>query len=111
MHSIAEVLQAERHDQAGRHAEAVDCLVAGVRKDDVESLTRLGKRLLIGDRAPNLPSDGAHLLRDAAGRGGAEAAAVMAVLLGVGMLGRPDIDAALASLVLAAQRGWQPAQA
>ena len=53
-----EVARAEELDRASRHAEAVDQLVAGVRRGDVEAITRLGKRLLVGDRAPLLPADG-----------------------------------------------------
>ena len=64
----AEIMAAEAHDASGRHAEAVDQLVAGVKKGDVEATTRLGKRLLVGDRAPLLPNDGARFLEDAAGR-------------------------------------------
>ena len=106
-----EVRRADALDQAGRHAEAIDSLVAGVRHNDVEAYTRLGKRLLIGDRAPQLQAEGAGFLRDAAGRGGAEAAALVAVLQAVGIGGRCDLPASLASLVTAAQRGWSPAQA
>ena len=51
-----EVARAEELDRASRHTEAVDQLVAGVRRGDVEAITRLGKRLLVGDRAP-LPAD------------------------------------------------------
>jgi hypothetical protein len=106
----SEIARAEQCDQAGRHTEAVDCLVAGVRKNDVEAITRLGKRLLIGDRAPHLPREGVRFLADACGRGGAEAAAVLAVCLATGVGGRPDLVAAWDSLVTAAERGWQPAQ-
>jgi prolyl 4-hydroxylase len=109
--SSPDVARAEHLDQLGRHTEAVDCLVAGVHKHDVEATTRLGKRLLIGDRAPHLPVDGARFLGEAAEHGGAEAAALVAVCLAVGMTGSPSITAALASLVTAARRGWQPAQA
>jgi prolyl 4-hydroxylase len=106
-----ELAQAERLDLEGRHTEAVDCLVAGVRKNDIEAITRLGKRLLIGDRAPHLPVDGARFLQDATDRGGAEAAALLAVCAAVGVAHAPEPAVALATLVMAAQRGWQPAQA
>jgi len=105
-----EVARAEELDGAGRHTEAVDQLVAGVRRDDVEAITRLGKRLLVGDRAPHLPNDGVRFLEDASARGGAEAAALVAVLLAVGVRRPQDLKSALASLVLAAERGWLPAQ-
>jgi hypothetical protein len=102
--------RAEQCDRAGRHAEAVDWLVAGVRNNDVEAITRLGKRLLIGDRAPHLPREGFRFLADAWGRGGAEAAAVLSVCLAAGVEGAPDLRAAWESLVTAAVRGWEPAQ-
>lgn len=95
---------------AGRHTEAVDCLVAGVRRNDLEALTRLGKRLLIGDRAPHLPHDALRLLAEARERGGGEAAAVLAVCLATGVGAQPDLVAALHSLVVAAECGWQLAQ-
>ena len=49
-----EVLRAEQSDASGAHGDAIDHLVAGMRKKDVEATTRLGKRLLVGDRAPCL---------------------------------------------------------
>jgi prolyl 4-hydroxylase len=106
-----DVAAAEEHDRAGRHLEAVDCLVAGVRRGDVEATTRLGKRLLIGDRAPSLPNDGARFLQEASASGGAEAAALLAVLFGLGASKDHDLKAALQSLVTAAERGWPAARA
>jgi hypothetical protein len=101
---------AERCDLAGDHATAINHLVAGTRKRDVEATTRLGKRLLVGDRAPELPGDGARFLDDASKAGGAEAAALLAVLYGVGASREHDLEAALGSLTLAAERGWPDAQ-
>ena len=110
-HQSPDVARAERHDRAGRHAEAIDCLVAGARKNDIEAITRLAKRLLIGDRAPHLPREGASFLAEASELGGAEAAALLCVWLAVGMGGRRDLAGALACLVKAAQRDWRQAQA
>ena len=106
----SEIVCAEQCDDAGRHTEAVGWLVAGVRKNDVEAITRLGKRLLIGDRAPHLPREGVRFLADAWGRGGAEAAALLSVCLATGMTAPPDLVAAWECLITAAVRGWQPAQ-
>ena len=106
-----EVAAADAHDGAGRHVDAVNSLVAGVKKGDVEATTRLGKRLLVGDRAPLLPNDGAQFLEEASGRGGAEAAAMRAVLFAVGASREHGLRSALESLVLAADRGWPAAQA
>jgi prolyl 4-hydroxylase len=107
----AEVSSAEVHDAAGRHVEAVNALVAGVRNGDVEATTRLGKRLLVGDRAPLLPNDGAQFLEDASKGGSAEAAAILAVLFALGASRRHDARAGLESLGLAAERGSPAAQA
>ena len=106
----SEIARAEQCDGAGRHTEAVDWLVAGVRKNDVEALTRLGKRLVVGDRAPHLPREGAGFLVDACERGGAEAAALLSVCLAAGINAPPDLAAAWECLITAAVRGWQPAQ-
>jgi prolyl 4-hydroxylase len=106
-----DIVRAEECDAAGRHDDAINHLVAGVRKNDVEALTRLGKRLLVGDRAPLLANDGASFLADASKQGGAEAAAILAVLYGLGTSSRHDVSHGLASLVLAAERGWAPARA
>jgi prolyl 4-hydroxylase len=106
----SEIVRAEQCDAAGRHTEAVDWLVAGVRRNDVEAFTRLGKRLLVGDRAPHLPREAVRFLMDAWGRGGAEAAAVLSVCLATGINSPPDPVAAWDCLITAAVRGWQPAQ-
>jgi prolyl 4-hydroxylase len=109
--SSPDVERAEQCDAAGAHADAINHLASGARKGDVEALTQLGKRLLVGDRAPCLPKDGAGLIGDASARGGAEAAAVLAVLYAVGASERHKLDAALDSLIVAAERGWPNAQA
>jgi prolyl 4-hydroxylase len=106
-----DVERAERCDAAGAHSDAITHLATGARKHDVEAMTRLGKRLLVGDRAPCLPKDGAGLIADASGRGGAEAAAVLAVLYAVGASRGHDVRAGLESLIVAAERGWPAAQA
>jgi prolyl 4-hydroxylase len=107
----SDVERAEQCDAVGAHADALAHLAAGTRKHDVEAMTRLGKRLLAGDRAPCLPKDGAGLIADASARGGAEAAAVLAVLYAVGASRGHDLKAALESLIVSAERGWPPAQA
>ena len=109
--SSSDVERAEQCDAAGAHSDAINHLAAGARKHDVEAMTRLGKRLLVGDRAPCLPKDGAGLIADASAQGGAEAAAVLAVLYAVGASERHNLDAALESLIVAAERGSQNAQA
>jgi len=105
------VERAEQCDAAGAHSDAIAHLAAGARKHDVEAMTRLGKRLLVGDRAPCLPKDGAGLIADASARGGAEAAAILAVLYAVGANRSHDVRAGLETLIVAAERGWPAAQA
>ncbi len=107
----ADVERAEQCDATGAHSDAITHLAAGARKHDVEAMTRLGKRLLVGDRAPCLPKDGAGLIAEASRRGGAEAAAVLAVLYAVGASRGHDVQAGLESLIVAAERGWPAAQA
>ena len=106
-----EVLRAEQSDAGGAHGDAIDHLVAGMRKKDVEATTRLGKRLLVGDRAPCLPNDAARFIAEASQQGGAEAAALLAVLYAVGASRRHGVGDALESLIVAAERGWPQAQA
>jgi hypothetical protein len=98
-------------DAAGDHRAAIDQLAIGAREKDVEALTRLGKRLLVGDRAPALPAQGAGFLAEAVERGGAEAAALLAVIYAVGASRRHGAADALETLTLAAERGWPAAQA
>ena len=107
----SDVERAEQCDAAGAHSDAITHLAAGTRKHDVEAMTRLGKRLLVGDRAPCLPKDGAGLVTEASARGGAEAAAVLAVLYAVGASRGHGVQAGLESLIVAAERGWAQAQA
>jgi prolyl 4-hydroxylase len=109
----AQVKQAEEFDRVGKHQEALTALTAAVRNNDVEAFTRLGKRLLVGDRAPLSPKDGVGLLMDAADKGSAEAPALLSVLLALGLYlnnDKPDWNAALECLVVSAQRGWKAAQ-
>jgi len=104
-------LRSEQLDLQGQHSAAIDSLVAGVHRRDVEAITRLGKRLLIGDRAPHLPRDGLRFLREAREQGSAEAPARLSVCLAIGMDGSCDLDAARGALADAAERGWKDAQA
>jgi prolyl 4-hydroxylase len=104
------VAKADDLDAAGDHRAAVDQLAIGARNHDVAALTRLGKRLLVGDRAPALPAQGAGFLDEAVQRGGAEAAEVLAVIYAVGASRRHGAADALDTLTLAAERGWPLAQ-
>ncbi|MFO1394546.1 MAG: 2OG-Fe(II) oxygenase [Steroidobacteraceae bacterium] len=74
-------------------------------------MTRLGRQLLGGEGETFDPVRGAQLLEAAAGQGGAEAAAHMAVLCGAGVCRPQNWSEALDYLQLAAERGSADAQA
>lgn len=73
-------------------------------------MTRLGKRLLAGDRAPLVAAHGARFLLDAAKAGDAEAASRVAVLAALGLYHPQSWPLALSWLMLSAERGWRPAR-
>jgi prolyl 4-hydroxylase len=104
------VLLAERHDAEGHHSAAIDALAQAAQSGDVEALTRLGKRLLGGDRAPLLPQPGADLLRQAAEAGGAEATEKLAVLSALAAPAFSVWTQALMLLARSAAAGWAAAQ-
>ncbi len=105
-----EVIRARELDADGRHDDAINELAAAAQRNDVEATTELAKRIIVGDRAPRLSRQGIGLLQDAVKLGGAEAADRLAVIVAAGVLGPPDWRAALALLVFAAERGWEPAR-
>lgn len=105
-----DVLAAERLDAEGNHHEAVNALARATGAGDVEGMTRLGKRLLVGDRAPAMPAEGVSFIADAARAGGAEAAALLAMLVAGGIHRKQNWRDALALLLTAAERGWLPAR-
>ena len=106
----AEVLRARELDAQGRHDDAINQLAFAAQRGDVDATTQLAKRIIVGDRAPRLRSQGMELLRDAVTKGGAEAAARLAVLVAAGADGAPDWRGALRLLGLAAERGWAAAR-
>jgi hypothetical protein len=110
-HAAAELALASEHDAAGRHDAAVDALAKAAGRGDVEALTRLGSRLLAGDRAPLLPPEGVRFLVDAMNRGGAEAPCRLATLAALGAHVRQSWNDALGLLVLAAERGSERSRA
>ncbi len=106
----AEVLRARELDAEGKHEDAINQLAFAAQRGDVEATTQLAKRIIVGDRAPRLRSEGMGLLRDAVTKGGAEAAERLAVLVAAGADSAPDWRAALRLLGLAAERGWAAAR-
>ncbi len=105
-----EVKRATELDADGRHDEAVNQLALAAQRGDIEGTTQLAKRLIVGDRAPQLRPQGVGLLRDAVTAGGAEAADRLAFIAAAGADGSPDWRAALGLLGLAASRGWTRAR-
>lgn len=84
------------------------------RNDDSPSrpggLTALGKQLLTGDGVSADPQRGAALIAAAAQEGDGEAAALAAVLIGMGARTLADWTKALEYLQQSAEAGWQLAQ-
>jgi hypothetical protein len=105
-----ELLLAEQCDARGAYDDAINALARATRLGDVEATTRLGKRLIVGNNAPLLPTDGTRFLLDALNGGGAEAGARLAVLMAAGVYVEPNLSDALRLLAAAAQRGWRTAQ-
>lgn len=109
--STAEELAiADQCDARGDHDNAVNALARATQLGDTEAATRLAKRLIVGRDAPFLPRQGAGFLLEAFDKGGAEAAARLAVLSAAGVYVEPSLTESLRFLVTAAERGWQPAQ-
>ncbi len=109
-HVSNELKIAADHDANGNHDEAINALSRATKRGDIEAMTLLGKRLLVGDKGPCLPEAGARFILDAAKRGGAEAAAQLAVLVGAGAYVKQSWNDALNILLTAAERGWKPAR-
>lgn len=106
----SELELAAKCDAEGRHDDAVNALAAAARKDDFAAMTELGKRLIIGDRAPYLLQEGAKLLSDAAKSGNADAAITLACMTALGAGVEQSWDKALAMLAHAARLGSESAQ-
>lgn len=90
---------------------AVEELQSAAKAGDVAAMTALGIRLLGGRDAPLAPFDGAQLVVDAAGKGGAEAAEIVSVLAGAGACTPQSWPTAFDYLQLAAERGAERAKA
>lgn len=106
----AALASAAEHDLAGRHDDAVNALARAAQHGDLDAMTELGKRLVIGDKGPLLPKDGAGLLIEAAKGGHPEAALKLATLTALGAHVEPSWPGALGLLVFAAERGSESAR-
>ena len=101
---------AARHDAAGRYEDAVNALARASGQGDHKAMTELGKRLIIGDRAPYLAKDGAKLLSDAARAGNIDAALRLACMTALGAHVKQSWDGAIGLLVHAAMLGSESAR-
>ena len=106
----AALAQAAEHDLAGRYDDAVNALARAAQSGDLDAMTELGKRLVVGEKAPLLPRDGAGLLLEAARGGHAEAALRLATLTALGAHVQQNWNDALGLLVFAAERGSESAR-
>jgi hypothetical protein len=88
----------------------VNALAVATKQGDLAAMTALGKRLIIGDRAPYLPKDGARMLTDAARAGDSDAAVRLACLTALGAHVRQSWNDAFGLLVHAATLGSESAR-
>jgi hypothetical protein len=101
---------AAEHDAAGRHEEAINALAVAAGGGDVEAMAELSQRLIVSDRAPYMPEQGASLLADAARGGSVDAMLCLACLLALGAHVPQSWTAAFGLLVRAAELGSQSAR-
>jgi hypothetical protein len=80
----AALVAAREHDAAGRHDDAINTLAAATRAGDLQAMSELGHRLLIGDRAPRLVPHALSFITEAARRGEGRALARAAALTAAG---------------------------
>jgi len=97
--------EAAAFDDKGDHDEAVNVLARAVKRGDQVAKTELGKRLLVGDRAPYLPKEGAEFILEAASAGNSEATALVAMFQCIGIYQQKDWQQALNTLAHAAVLG------
>ena len=108
--TAAQVELARALDAEGRHTEAVDWLARAGKAGNIEALTAIGLRLIVGKDAPFLPAEGARLLANSAQAGDAQAMEHLAVLIGGGFFARQSWPTALDLLQRAADAGLASAQ-
>lgn len=98
--------KAARLDAEGKTELALMALAKAAKAGDLQARTDLGKRLLLGDRAPRMLKDGAAHILMAAEEGHPEAVAAMAILQCLGIQQRKNWQDALNTLTHAAALGW-----
>ncbi|MEZ5531592.1 MAG: 2OG-Fe(II) oxygenase [Steroidobacteraceae bacterium] len=85
-------------------------LRARASSGDLDALTALGRKLLLGDGVPAAPQEGVACLNQAASRGHPEATALHALLAAFGVLRPRSLADAVTCLRRAAALGWTPAR-
>ncbi len=108
--SVETLRQVAACDAAGEYDEAVNLLATATQAGDLVAMTILGKRLLVGDRAPCLPKEGAGMVMEAANKGVPEALAQVAVFQGIGIYQQKSWQHCINTLTWAARLGWLPAR-
>lgn len=102
--------EAGRLDAAGDHDGAVNVLARATSSGDLDAMTELGRRLVVGNNAPVLPREGAGFLAEAASKGHPEAPLSLSVLAATGVECEQSWRRALELVVVAAERGSRYAQ-
>ncbi len=102
--------QIDALDAEGRHTEAIAALARATGAGDVGAMAVLGGRLLVGDRGPCIPTEGARFLFEAAQRGEPHAQERAAALLAGGVYVSQSWSSALRMLGLAARNGNRAAR-
>jgi len=97
-------------DNQGNHDEAINVLSRATMEGDLLAKTRLGKRLLVGDRSPYLPREGATFILEAAQENVPEAVTMTAVFQGIGLYQSKNWNDALKTLSHAAGLGSMTAR-
>ena len=100
-----ELAQVEALDAAGRHTEAIAALARATGAGDVGAKAALGARLLVGDRGPCIPAEGARFLFEAAQRAQPDAQERAAALLAGGVHVAQSWPSAMRMLGSAAANG------
>jgi len=94
----------------GKHDDAIDVLAGATQNGDEIAKTILGKRLLVGDRSPYLPREGASFIMEAAQAGIPEAVSVIAVFQATGIFQEKNWPQAINTLTHAAILGSELAR-
>jgi len=108
--SLGELAKVEALDAQGRHTDAIAALARATGAGDLDAMAVLGRRLLVGDRGPCIPLEGARFLLEAAQRGQPDAQERGAALLAGGLYAPQSWPSALKMLGAAAANGSRTAQ-